>query len=322
MSRQSTMRALVEQYLRQQRSLGFQLRIEGQQLLRFAEYVDHSGHKGPLTVELAVRWAGLPTKSSRLYRARRLEVVRCFARYLASRDPRTEVPPMGLLGAAHRRNTPHIYAPEEISQLTRAAAQLSPAGGLRPRTYATLLGLLACTGMRISEVLRLQREEVDLRQGILRITCTKFRKSRLVPLHPSAVRAVSSYARIRDGFHPVVKAPHFFVGSTGGALAYSTVRTTFRKICRSLGWQGQPGSRAPRLHDLRHTFAVRRLLHWYEQGVDVNHAITALATYLGHRKVSDTYWYLTATPELMAVAGHRFERFARSDSEGGVHDSQ
>jgi integrase len=202
MNANSTMRTLAEQYLKHRRSLGFQLKIEGRQLLTFAQWADRSGHRGPLTVELAVRWATLPTSGSRLYHAKRLEVVRCFARYRVAFDCRTEIPPKGLLGRAHCRSTPHIYTPQQIRQLIDTAMRLKPTHPLRPLTYATLLGLLACTGLRISEALRLRSEDVDLSRGVLRISQTKFRKSRFVPLHPSATEAMRSYAQTRARHWP------------------------------------------------------------------------------------------------------------------------
>ena len=316
-----TIRRQAEQYLEHRRSLGFKLKIEGQQLLNFAEYADDSGHQGPLTVDLAVRWARLPVRASRLYQARRLEVVRCFARYLAIFDPKTEIPPTGLLGRAHHRGAPYIYSPAQIGQLLDAAMQLRPTDRLRPTTYATLFGLLACTGLRISEALQLRHEDADLHRGVLRISQTKFRKSRLVPLHPSTARVLRRYKRHRDEHASIESTASFFLGSSGRPLPYSTVRTTFRGICSRLGWVATPATRAPRIHDLRHTFAVRRLLLWYEQGFDMGHAVAALSTYMGHGKVSDTYWYLTGTPELMAVAGRSFERFAAAGAEeGGDHE--
>jgi integrase len=306
-----TMLDWAEQYVSYRRDLGCQFRIEGQELLRFARWADQSGHIGPVTTELALQWAAMAKECSPLYRARRLEVVRCFARHRAIFDPRTEIPPDRLLGPAHRRTTPYIYSPRQIGQLLIAAGVLTPRKGLRPRTYRALLGLLACAGLRISEALHLTRSDVDLQEGLLTVTNSKFHKSRLLPLHPSAAAELRRYVRFRDGYHPAPPSPAFFLSERGRALAYSTVRTTFRGICRGLALPAGPSGREPRLHDLRHTFACRRILSWYEQGVDVDHAIAALSTYLGHRKVTDTYWYLTGIPELMAVVAKRFEQFAR-----------
>jgi len=240
-------------------------------------------------------------------------VVRCFARHLAILEPRTQIPPTRLLGPAHRRNTPYIYTPMQIRQLLSRAGELSPKGGLRPQTYKALLGLLACTGLRIAEALKLGREDVDLAEGLLRIGPSKFSPGRVLPLHPTAVAALRRYLRFRDRYHPAVASKAFFLSERGRTLVYSTVRIGFRRMCDRLGWIADSGNRDPRIHDLRHTFACRNLLRWSRHGRDVEHAILTLSNYLGHRKVTDTYWYLTGIPELMAVAGRRFEQAAAPD---------
>jgi len=314
----TTMTTRVEEYLAYRRALGYQIRSEAQMLQSFARYADDSGHQGPLTTELALQWARLPERSARLYQARRLEVVRTLARYLAPREPGTEIPPRGLFGPAHARGPAFLYSESDIAALIQAARKLTPTGGLRPLTYATLIGLLACTGLRITEALTLGADDVDLQAGVLTIRRTKFRKSRLVPLHTSALGPIRDYAADRDrccGRNPGMT---FFVSATGHRLPYTTVRHTFHGLLR----QAMPGvvpvgRTRPRLHDLRHTFVCRRLLAWYRDGVDIDRVIDQLSAYLGHVKVSDTYWYLTGVPELLAIAGQRFEQFAAPD-EGGV----
>jgi integrase len=313
-TRHTTMSSKVESYLAYRRGLGYQLKIEGLLLRHFAIFADAEGHRSPLTTELAVRWARQPTDCDPLYWARRLEVVRCFARHLAATEPRTEIPPRRLFGPAHRRTQPHIYTVAEVSALMAAADRLGPTGGVRPRTYQTLIGLLVATGLRISEALRLTRGDADLADGVLTIRETKFGKSRLVPLHPTTTAALVAYARDRDRLVPRPRCDHFFLSDRGEGLPYSTVRTVFRKLCDCLGIIGV--GRRPRLHDLRHTFACRRVEEWYDAGVDLAHAVSALSVYLGHAKVTDTYWYLTATPDLMARAAARFETFARPTGEG------
>lgn len=314
----TTMITRVEEYVAYRRALGYQIRTEAQMLQSFARYADDSGHQGPLTTELALRWARLPERSARLYQARRLEVVRTLARYLAPREPGTEIPPRGLLGPAHARGPAFLYSESDIAALIEAARKLTPTGGLRPLTYATLVGLLACTGLRITEALTLRADDVDLQVGVLTIRRTKFRKSRLVPLHTSALESIRDYAADRDrscGRNPDMT---FFVSATGHRLPYTTVRHTFHGLLRQAMPGAVPAGRIrPRLHDLRHTFVCRRLLAWYRDGVDIDRVIDQLATYLGHVKVSDTYWYLTGVPELLAIAGQRFEQFAARD-EGGV----
>lgn len=302
-----TMVSLVEEYLAQRRAFGFALRIEGRQLLAFARFTDARGHTGPLTTDLMVRWATQPNGRSRRFPARRLDVVRPFARYRAAFDPRTEVPPFGLLGPSRRRPIHHIYAPTEVATLLRAAAELPSARGIRAATYASVFGLLAASGLRVSEALRLTRDDADLVAGVLTIRATKFRKTRLVPVHASATVALRMYAAQRDRAVPHATAATFFVSRRGTALSYHTVRSAFCRLRTKLGWDLL--TPRPRIHDLRHTFACRRLQQWYESGVDLAPRVAALATYLGHAKASDTYWYLTGTPELLALAVKRFEIF-------------
>ena len=306
-----TMTERVESYL-EARRLGFQLKIEGQELLRFAKFADESGHKGVITEELALCWAQLAKSAMPLYRARRLEVVRTFARYQKAIEPEGEIPLPGILGPAHRRTQPYIYTDREILRLIDAAKQLRSQKKLRAETYATLIGLITCTGLRISEALRLQCTDVDLEDGVIRVCETKFHKTRLVPLHLSAANALSHYVKIRDKIVP--KASSFFSDENGNRLPYSTARSTFRKLTDRV-IDPTSAHRRPRFHDLRHTFACQSLMRWYSSGIDVNQRMAALSTYLGHVKVSDTYWYLSGTPELMAIVCDRFERFALGEDE-------
>ena len=312
-----TMVGRVHEYLTYRRSLGYQLRIEGQMLESFARYADEAGHRGPLTTELALRWARLPEQAARLYQARRLEVVGTLARYLIPREPGTEVPPRGLLGPAHARKPAFLYSQADIIALLAAARSLAPIEGLRPRTYTTLIALLACTGLRINEALGLGVDDVDLDGGVLTIRQTKFRKSRLVPLHATALAPLRDYAADRDRRHRRPPDTTFFVSDLGLRLPYSTVRQTFHRLLRrALPTAASTGRARPRLHDLRHTFACRRLMAWYREGTDVNRAIDQLSAYLGHAKVTDTYWYLTGVPELLTLAVSRFEAFSTPASGG------
>ncbi len=310
MTRRQSFVDLVHRYLAERRAAGFGLVGAGQRLLAFARFADARSQDGALTVDLAVDWARASSRASALTWGRRLELVRPFARWLVQYDPRTEVPPTRLFGSAHRRLPPHVYTEQEIGLLLREAVLLSPSGGMRPTAVATLLGLLACTGMRVSEGLALAMHDVDLKREVLVLRRTKFRKSRLVPLHPTATRMLSDYiARRMTVGHAAPDQP-FFVVDDGAPLTYSKTRTAFRRIRIRLGWEDRT-PRRPRIHDLRHTFACRRLLLWHEQRVDVDARILDLSTYLGHTKASDTYWYLSAFPELLAVASERFEEFAR-----------
>jgi integrase len=315
MTRPPTMVAKVKAYLAYRRSLGYQLKIEGRLLAQFAKFADRRRHRGPLTTELALRWARATSSADRLYWARRLEVVRCLARHLAPMEPGTEIPLRGLLGPAHRRTAPHIYSDAEIAGLMTSARRLGPTGGLRPQTFGTLIGLLAATGLRISEALHLARRDADLDRGLLTVRETKFRKTRLVPLHTTATAALRAYAELRDRTLPNCESDRVFVTDRGLHLKYSTVRTVFRQLCDGLQIAGN--RRRPRLHDLRHTFACRRVEAWSDAGLDPTQGIAALSTYLGHAKVTDTYWYLTATPDLMARAAAKFEKYEASTGGEG-----
>ena len=296
-----SMQRRVEDYLRYRRALGYALRIEGGMLLNFARFADKDGHRGPLTSDLATRWAQLPATPDRLYWARRIEVLIGFARYCKIFDSRTEIPPRHLFGPAHRRKTPYIYSCRQLEELVFAAGQLT--WDRKMHTYATLFGLLACTGLRISEALGLRRDQVDLKQGILTIKESKRRRFRLVPLHPSAVPPLEEYAAKRIKRFP--EATFFFVNRCGNRLPYTTVRTAFRKLTLRLGWV--KNGKRPRIHDLRHSFACRVLFKWRSRKAGREDRIDWLSHYLGHERVSDTYWYLSATPELFASAVSRFK---------------
>lgn len=315
MKRWLTMSERVEAYLSARRALGYQLRIEGEQLRRFAQFSERQGHRGVLTLELALAWANASKEQSAIGPARRLEPLRPFAKYCALFEPETEVPPPRLLGPAHRRITPYIYAEAEITAMLTAAQQLSPVDGLRPVTMRCLLGLLAATGLRVSEALSLHRGDVDLDRGLLTVRVSKFHQSRHVPLHPTAREALAEYLCVRERCVPLPRDPAFFLFDNGRAVNGRQARYAFGQIRSALGWDRLPNGRRARLYDLRHAFACKRLLAWYAEGVDVQWAIPHLATYLGHRKVSDTYWYLTGIPELMAVAAQRLEQAAPKPTE-------
>lgn len=295
-----TMFTRVAAYLAWRRALGYKLRIEGQLLENFARYADRCRHQGVLTRTLALRWAALPKGADRLYLARRLEIVRVFAKHQAVIEPATETPPRHVFGPAHRRNAPHLFSARQISQLLRRAGGIS--GQLRPRTYQTLLGLLACSGLRISEALRLEIGDVDLTEGVLAIRQTKYQQTRFVPLHPTTTKALSHYARLRKKLYP--DAQHFFVSARGQRFAYTTVRTMFRKLTE--GFVSNSARPQVRIHDLRHTFACQVLLRWQRSQKGAVGRVAVLSRYLGHQRVTDTYWYLTSTPELLSEAAKHF----------------
>jgi integrase len=305
-----TMSDRVHEYLDYRRALGYQIRINGQLLVSFARYADSSGHEGPLTTELALRWARLPEQATRLYQARRLEIVGTLARYLAAREPGTEIPLRGLLGPAHARRPAFLYSAADLTALIQAARMLTPIDGLRPHTYVALLGLLACTGLRIAEALALQISDFDWHRQLLTVRHTKFHKSRLVPLHPSALGPLRDYAAARNQRQTPRPDTPFFLSDKGRPLPYGTVRSTFHRLLRqALPGVAPVGRVRPRLHDIRHSFACSRLLDWYRTGTDIDRAIDQLSVYLGHAKVTDTYWYLTGVPELLDLVAQRFEQF-------------
>jgi integrase/recombinase XerC len=311
MSAGITVEAAVGRYLRERRQLGFALTSPGTELLRFARFADARGHQGALTQQLQLEWAREHVlRTGPVTAARRLEIVRPFAAHYRQFEVGTEVPAPGLLGRGHRRLAPHIYTAEEILALLEHAERLTPQGGLRPLMYRTLFGLLAAAGLRVSEALKLRVADVDLHGATLTVRQTKFHKSRCVPLHASVVQALAEYRQVRDRHADAGASAPFFVARTGGALPVSTVENVFGRMRPRLGWQARGDHPNPRIHDLRHTFAVRRLQLWHEAGVSIDHALFWLCTYLGHAKISDTYWYLTGVPELMDIVGAKFERFA------------
>ena len=322
MSARVTLLARVEQYLAERRQLGFKLRSMGHGLPNFARYVATTGHHGPLTVELMADWArqAKAGHGDRATLARRLKVLRPFTAWLRQFDPATEVPDEAVFGRVPGRMTPHVYREPEIVELLAAASQLRPEGGLRPAVMETLFGLVACTGLRISEALGLLDADVDLRASVLTIRQSKLGKTRLVPLHPSAVEALAHYRTLRSRHVRATSELPFFVASRGQLLGQAVgdrqVHRVFCDLRRQLGWVDRGSHGTPRIHDLRHSFAVRRLVLWHEQGEDINQHMLALSTYLGHVKVSSTYWYLTGVPELMGLLGQAFERYASPWEDG------
>ena len=296
----------LKDYLRIRRSLGFLLREPASCLRNFVAFLQ-AQRASYITTELALRWATQPTKDQPSTWAWRLGMVRRFALWLSAFEPRTEIPPLGLLPHHYRRKLPHIYSDEEIEKLLRRTQELPSPKGLRARTYTTLFGLLVATGMRVNEALGLDRPDVDLERGILYIRRTKFGKSRYIPLHPSAVDALKKYAQARDRIFPAPVTPAFFISERGRRITEWIARYTFAKLSQQLGLRApaQGHGRGPRLHDMRHRFAARTLVHWYRAGLDVERELPKLATYLGHVHVNDTYWYLEAVPELLQLVTDR-----------------
>jgi integrase len=305
--------ARVEEFIVLRRGLGYRSLSQERALRAFGRHLDQQGYEGPIRLESSLDWATTTTSIDPCNPARRLAVVRGFLRHLAAMDGATEVPDPGLLGSTGHRKPPHIYSEAEIGELLAAAAGLAPAGGLRPHCYVALFGLLACTGLRISEALALCCGDVDLDEAVLTVRAGKRGRTRLVPLHPSAVPPLAGYAaERRRRYGPPGKDAAFFRTDRSDQISYSTAHHTFGVLRRQLGWTTTGRTRAPRIHDLRHRMVVRRIQTWHAEGVDVDANIAVLATYLGHVEVRDLYWYLSAVPELMGIVAARFEAFAET----------
>lgn len=302
MNTNTSMKKRVEFYLNIRRQMGYQLRIEGGELLNFANFFDKR-YRGSLTTEIALEWSSSSKTSSRLSWARRLEIVRCFAKYIKVFDPKTEVPPKGLLGPAHRRSMPHIYSKQEVDNLFKLIPKMYTARGLRPLTFQYFIGLLISIGLRVSEASKLKQSDVDLKKQIILIKETKFHKSRLLPIHSSSAKELMIYIRERDHRLPTTKNDSFFLLDDGSTLTVRKAEYGFGCLRKNLNW---PSSF--RLYDFRHTFVCQRLLKWYQEKKNIHNLVIYLSTYLGHNKISDTYWYITGIPSLMNLAAKQFEK--------------
>jgi integrase len=312
----SALHDALTEYLATRRALGTQLMWPESSLRGFVDFVEADGAEF-ITTELALRWALKSVGVQRATHARRLAIVRGFSAWLQATDTRTQVPPQGLLPARFRRPTPHIYTDGEIADLMAATAQLRSASGLRGATFKTLIGLLVATGLRPGEALRLDLGDVDLGSGILTIRESKFGKSRFVPLEESARLALAAYSTFRDTVLPRRETPAFLVTQRGSRLGRHAARRTFANLCKAVGLRpmGHPRrlGRGPRLQDMRHSFATRRLIAWYRARLDVDRLMPRLATYLGHVSTVETYWYIQAVPELLQLATERLESAIRGD---------
>jgi integrase/recombinase XerD len=302
-----TFREAIQDYLTLRRGLGFKLKKHSRMLEEFASFLEHAGALC-ITSRLALQWATQPEHIQPAEWAARLSVVRGFARYWSATDPMTEIPPEGLLPYCHNRAKPYLYSDGQIQQLLEAAKNMPAAHSLQPWTYHSLFGLLAVTGLRISEALNLLSTDVDWSEGILTIRASKFGKSRLIPLHASSLKILSDYGVRRDVLFADRKTPYFFCSRFASRLDEGQVRRVFYVISRQIGIRGATASKGPRLHDFRHRFAVETLLRWHRTGEDVQRRLPILSTYLGHGHVTDTYWYVTGTPELMAAVGQRLDK--------------
>lgn len=297
----------LEDYLTLRRSLGFKLRNTECLLRQFIRFAKENG-ASHVTTQLMVRWATQRLQSQPVTMAARYHTARLFALYLNTLDSRVEIPPAGLLPYRKDRNSPYIYSDREVVRLIEAATRLPSPKGLRGPTLSTLIGLLAATGMRVGEAIRLDCNDVDLSNAMLTIHHAKGNRTRLVPIHASTCQALRRFERLRNHICPHPKSRSFFLSEEGTRLNDNRVRAWFATVSRQIGLRGPHESRGPRLHDLRHRFAVKTLLRWYRTDKDVEVHMPELSTYLGHLHVSGTYWYLSAVPELLQQATRRWER--------------
>jgi integrase len=301
----AALRAHVDDYLRLRRALGFKLERHGRLLPQLVTHLEAAGAT-TVTRELAIAWARRPARAHPRQWAARLAVARGFAAYLQTIDPATEVPPVEVFAVRYQRPTPYLWSQKDIGRLLDAARSLRPP--LKAASYETLFGLLAVTGMRVGETVALERCDVSLEDGVITIQerVAKLERARLVPLHHTTVAALNRYADTRDRLCPNPRSETFFLSPSGGAIGRAEVSKTLREITARLGLRTQTVH--PRAHDLRHSYAVRTLVDWQRSGVEVDERIAALSAYLGHVSPAETYWYLTATPELMGLAAGRLDR--------------
>jgi integrase/recombinase XerD len=299
----STLNDALADYLSMRRALGYKLDRTGQLLADFVDYAEGLGAQH-ITPEVALTWATKPVGADRSWHAARLSAIRGFARYLSTVDPATQIPPADVLPGRSRRAVPYLSDAEIAAMMAAANDIRAP---LRAATYATLIGLLAATGIRIGEAIALDRDDVDRDTGLLMVRDSKFGKSRELPLHPSTVDALGAYARLRDRLCPAPATAAWFVSTTGTRLIYKNAHLTFHRLTERAGLTARSQRCRPRPHDLRHTFAVTTLLNWYRDGADVHPRLPLLSTYLGHADPGQTYWYLSAAPELLALAAQRLD---------------
>jgi integrase/recombinase XerD len=297
---------IQQNYLTMRRGLGFKLRSEGTLLTSFVSYLE-THNTNIITTKLALAWAKLPKEVQPARWARRLSIVRGFARYCSAIDSTSEVPPIDILSISYQRRTPYIFTEQDIKKLLLAPAQSSVKNCFFAQTLSCLFGLLSVTGLRIREALNLTMDDVDLQTGILTVRNTKFNKSRLLPLHSTTINVLVNYQEQRKKFLGKELSSNWFVGRHRKPLGYYCVKYHFDNLLASLELSGQPQSRKPHLHDFRHYFALSVLINWYRNGEDVQRQLPILSTYLGHVETSDTFWYLTACPGLMSEAKKRLE---------------
>jgi integrase/recombinase XerD len=305
----STLSEKLDRYLIVRRSLGYDLGTTERNLRRFTAFAEQEG-ADLISTSLFLRWQDAFGHANRHTWSARLGMVRLFAQWLHSIDPRHEVLPKALIPSRYRRARPYIYSDEEIRRIVEAAAELPSVNGIRALTFATLFGLIAVTGLRISEALSLDAADVDLEAGVITLRQGKLGKARLLPLSDSTTSRLAAYAKERDRLLGTSSQP-FFVSDHGKRVTDCGARYSFAGVCQTIGMRAAQKfnrhGRGPRIHDLRHTFAVRTLVNWYRTGKDPSREMIKLTTYLGHTDPAHTYWYIEAVPELLELASRRVE---------------
>jgi integrase len=295
----------IEEYITYKRSLGYVIKTESQELRRFAKYTREIGYGGSVTSELAVQWASFDNNFTQKYMARRLETIHTFAEYISVFDAEAQIPQNGIFGKAHMRTNPYIYTDDEVLSLMRRADSLYSPDGIRAATVSSAIGLMYSTGIRVSELTFLKITDVRLKEGYLFINSSKFKKDRIVPLHPTVIAKLSEYRSLIKSKISTRKGDDYFYDTSYGHRFNTRAFEYAFKLIRPLVF-GE-ATKHPRLYDLRHTFACNTIKRWYLSGEDVNRNIYLLSTYMGHVKPEDTYWYLSATPELLGIAARKFE---------------
>lgn len=302
----SNLRGSVADYLRVRRALGFKLYDAERLLNHFVDFMERKKTRF-ISTALALQWATENTNCHPSRWASRLSVIRCFARFRRAADSRTEIPPPYLLSHRHRRKARDIHSDEDVLNLLKTARKTRSPKGLWGATHSTLLGLLAATGMRVGEAVALDQRDVDLGKSIITIRNAKFGKSRAIPIHRSTVKALRVYKRLRNSVISSPESQSFFVSELGARMTAKFIGKKYLVLARQAGIRSPKGRVGPRLHDLRHRFAIRTMLSWYRTGVDVERRLPVLSTYLGHTNTANTYWYLSSVPELLCLAVKRLD---------------
>jgi len=307
----------IEHYLGYRRALGYGMEVDEKILRAFDRFASKRGYAGPLQRTWVDEFVTEPRDVDPAYHAVRLRILHDFARHWAAYDSRVEVPFRRIVSSGYRRTEPRIYTDEEVQMLMAAARTCHVDRGIPGETYATIIGLMACSGIRTGEAATLRKRDVDWHQSLLRIRQSKGRPLRLVPLHYTTMAALESFAELRDQHYPHPASDHFFLNKNGEAMTAKAISATFYRIRFRSGIAIPLGSRAPRAYDLRHTFACNCLVRWLREGVDLSRSMHTLATYLGHEDLNDTYWYLSGVPALLELVGERFASYAARVFERG-----